>query len=340
MPPSRLLIRLGSMGDVVLTTAAANALRDRHGDHSVDVLVKEEWAPLWENHPAVHEVLPWPRHERGIPGILAWAKRLRARRYAEVIDLQSSPRSRMVGVLAGWSGIRRPERHGTRRRLLARFKRWGPPVDFQVRRTFVEAAVAGGEGLPSLHPGPETIGRAEVLVPRPGVVGLVPGARHRTKRWPLDRFVEVGRRLGSTVDDPLPVFFGPDEDSLLEMWKTFWPVDGTWTPIMEPLTVVAACMARMRTIVSNDTGLMHVAAAVGTPVVAIFGPTVRSFGFFPAGDGHRLLEVPELTCRPCNIHGGSHCPKGHFRCMLDLNPDLVLAAMARPDPEPLSTRTS
>ena len=194
MPASRLLIRLGSMGDVVLATAAANALRARHGDHSVDVLVKEEWASLWENHPAVHEVLPWPPHERGVSGVRVWAKRLRSRHYEDVIDLQSSPRSRMLGTLAGWSGVRRPKRHGARRRLLTRFKRWGPPAGFQVGLSFVEAAVPGGEGIPSLHPGPERVARAEHLVPRSGGVGLVPGARHLTKRWPLERFIEVGRR--------------------------------------------------------------------------------------------------------------------------------------------------
>ena len=122
------------------------------------------------------------------------------------------------------------------------------------------------------------------------------------------------------------------------MWKTFWAPDGTWTPIREPLPVVAACMARTRAILSNDTGLMHVAAAVGTPVVSVFGPTVREFGFFPVGDGHRVLEMPDLACRPCNIHGGSHCPKGHFRCMLGVSPDRVLAEVAHPDTEPPSTR--
>jgi heptosyltransferase-2 len=72
-------------------------------------------------------------------------------------------------------------------------------------------------------------------------------------------------------------------------------------------------------LVSNDTGLMHAATAMGTPVIALFGPTVRQFGFAPTGAEDRILEVDNLSCRPCSLHGGSRCPRGHFRCMLGLD---------------------
>ena len=75
---------------------------------------------------------------------------------------------------------------------------------------------------------------------------------------------------------------------------------------------------------------MHLAAAVGTPVVALFGPTVAEFGFVPAGPGHTVLER-RLDCRPCSVHGGPRCPLGHFRCMKETAPEEVLAALDRLD---------
>jgi heptosyltransferase-2 len=339
MKEPRLLIRLGSMGDVVLATGAANAGRAVWGDGCLDVLVKEEWASLWENHPAVHEIHVWSKEDRNLSGLRRWSRRLREKQYLEVVDLQASLRTRLLAGLAGWSKVRRPRRHNIRRRLLLATRRWGPPGDFRTLDTYVEAAVPGAAAVPSLHPREAVRSRAREVVPEAGVAGLIPGARHVTKRWPLERFVEVGRGRAERSPGPVPVFFGPDEDALLNAWRALWPGDGTWIAVREPLAVVVACLERLSAVVTNDTGLMHVAAAVGTPVVSMFGPTTRQFGFFPAGEGHRVLEVDNLSCRPCTLHGGPHCPKGHFRCMLGIDPAQVAAALATvPGEEPLRTQ--
>jgi len=311
----RLLIRLGSMGDVILATAAANALRARWGDGSVDVLVKEEWAPLWRNHPAVGQILVWNRRQPF--GLWTWSRVLKEKAYTEVIDLQSSPRTRTLLQLAGIRRVRRPQRYDMRRRMLVRWHRFGPPAEYRVLDSFVAATGANAVAPPSLHPGIEARAKAGRFVPSNRLlIGLAPGARHATKRWPVSRFVDLGRKLVALGNRPLPVFFGPDEDGLVAVWRTRWPGDGTWTPIREDLETTAACLARLGGLVSNDTGLMHAAAAMGTPVIAFFGPTVQQFGFAPWGTTHRILEVDKLSCRPCTLHGGSRCPKGHFQCML------------------------
>jgi len=77
--------------------------------------------------------------------------------------------------------------------------------------------------------------------------------------------------------------------------------------------------------VTNDSGPMHLAAAAGVPVVAIFGATTRELGFFPYGPGHRVIEA-DLACRPCGLHGARECPEGHFLCMRLLTVDQVYAA--------------
>ena len=85
----------------------------------------------------------------------------------------------------------------------------------------------------------------------------------------------------------------------------------------------AALAARCASFVSNDTGMGHVAAAMGTPVVAIFGPTVPAFGFKPHGADHQIVET-SLSCRPCSSHGGNKCPIGTHDCMRNISVNQVM----------------
>jgi heptosyltransferase-2 len=81
-------------------------------------------------------------------------------------------------------------------------------------------------------------------------------------------------------------------------------------------------------LVTNDSAPLHLATAVGTPVVAVFGPTVPAFGFGPRGARDRVVEHPALACRPCSAHGPQVCPLGHHRCMQELSVESVAAAVA------------
>ena len=84
---------------------------------------------------------------------------------------------------------------------------------------------------------------------------------------------------------------------------------------------------RSEVLISGDTGVMHMATGVGTPVVALFGPTVRQFGFFPYRSASSVVEL-QLPCRPCSAHGSRRCPLGHHHCMRQIVPDLVFPALA------------
>jgi heptosyltransferase II len=89
-----------------------------------------------------------------------------------------------------------------------------------------------------------------------------------------------------------------------------------------------ALLEHARVLISGDTGVMHMATGVGTPVVALFGPTVRAFGFFPYGQAAEVLETT-LPCRPCSAMGGAVCPQGHHRCMKEITPASVFDALRR-----------
>ena len=94
------------------------------------------------------------------------------------------------------------------------------------------------------------------------------------------------------------------------------------------LQETGACLARAAVVVSGDTGVMHMATGVGTPVVALFGPTVEPFGFFPYTRRAAVLER-DLGCRPCSAMGTERCPLGHHRCLEEILPDEVAAAVQR-----------
>jgi heptosyltransferase-2 len=88
-------------------------------------------------------------------------------------------------------------------------------------------------------------------------------------------------------------------------------------------------LERARLLVTNDSAPLHLASAVGTPVVAVFGPTVPAFGFGPRGAHDAIVEHPALACRPCSSHGPQTCPLGHHRCMRELSVQSVLDATRR-----------
>jgi heptosyltransferase-2 len=94
------------------------------------------------------------------------------------------------------------------------------------------------------------------------------------------------------------------------------------------LRASAALIARASVLVTNDSAPLHLATAVGTPVVALFGPTVPTFGFGPRGARDRVVEHAALPCRPCSAHGPATCPLGHHRCMRELSVESVVAAVA------------
>src|SRR5207253_5692790 len=99
------------------------------------------------------------------------------------------------------------------------------------------------------------------------------------------------------------------------------------------LTETAHSISKCSVAITNDSGLMHVAEAVGTPVVSIFGPTVKQFGFTPRSEKSIVLEVEGLYCRPCTAIGLDHCPEKHFRCMQEISTHVVLEKILFPDIE-------
>ncbi|MBE6421328.1 MAG: lipopolysaccharide heptosyltransferase II [Elusimicrobiaceae bacterium] len=154
------------------------------------------------------------------------------------------------------------------------------------------------------------------------LVGIHAGSAWPTKCWPMDYFVKLISRLQTEMGVKVVLVGGGKKDADLGE-KICQLSEGHAANLCgkTSLSDLMALMEHFKLFITNDSGPMHIATAFDVPTLAIFGPTTRELGFFPYGEGHRVLEVENLPCRPCALHGGKKCPLGHFKCMRDILPE-------------------
>jgi heptosyltransferase-2 len=315
-----LVVQTAFLGDVVLTTPLLAALA--LGDGPLDVVTTPAAAPLLETHPAVRRVIPYDKRgaERGWRGLRALAERLQAERYGVAYLPHRSLRSAALAWLA-----RIPRRVGYRDgwRWFYTESRSRPVAGHEIDRLLALAGQAPSTAtLPSLTLTAEDRAAAErwlrqkmVTVP---FVALAPGSIWGSKRWP--HFPELARRLTGRAG---LVVVGSREDAPLAD-----PMGGAANACGAlTLRQSVALIERASVLVTNDSAPLHFAQAVGTPTVAIFGPTIPAFGFGPRGRSDRTVGVDGLACRPCSPHGPPRCPLGHHSCMQALAVEEVVRAI-------------
>lgn len=154
----------------------------------------------------------------------------------------------------------------------------------------------------------------------PGFVALAPGSIWGTKRWPY--YAELAKLL----DRPVVVIGGPEDAALAAAITAAAPKARSAVGQLS-LRQSAALIQQAALLVTNDSAPLHLATAVGTPILAIFGPTVPAFGYGPIRPGDRVAELT-MDCRPCSLHGPQVCPLGHHKCMRDQSPEQVHLTVA------------
>ncbi len=321
------MVRFSSLGDVLLTTPLIRALRARHPAATISALTKHGWAPLLSANPHLDEVIAVSPGQSLVP----LARALRTARFSHLLDLHGSVRIRVLRLLVpgAWNGFDARRRA---RLTLVRKHRNIYRDRVPVAERYFEAAhdldVVPDGGPAELFISPAAEARAEAWLARSGLdldrpcVALAPGAAHATKQWPIRYWQQLaadlaGRNLGVLV-------VGGTADKPLAGAIVAAAYHGIASAAGElDLQASGALLRRTRAVVSGDTGPMHLATAVGAPVIALFGPTVEEFGFFPYRAAAEVLQR-DLPCRPCSTKGGPRCPLGHHRCLEDLAPSEVL----------------
>jgi len=328
-PGRILIIRFGAIGDVVLTTALIRQIRVAFPQAGIEYLVKSRHAGLLANNPALTRIWTF---ESGL--FVPLLRTLCARRYDGIVDLQSSLRSRIFAFLIPARRKVRVRIGRLRRLIFVRFRRDGCRTVRDVPDKYLEAVRSWGvtddDGGLEIHPGEGAEAVLSGLLESSGVspgqklLVLAPGAGRATKRWPPERFAETGAYFRGKGFAVILVGAG-DDTGVCHETEARYP--HLFVNLCGRLRIeeTAALLTRSTLLITNDTGVMHIAAAVECPVVAIFGPTTRHFGFFPFRASHVVVER-DMDCRPCSFHGTSRCPENHFGCMRGIDAGRVIRA--------------
>jgi heptosyltransferase-2 len=351
-PEKILLIRLSAIGDILLATPLLRALRQKHPQAKLDFVVKADFAEVLRHHPEIdhlYELNP----AGGWPELQSLGKRLQHEHYDVVLDIHKNFRSRYLVHAAKPQKILRHRKHLVRRWLFVKakinFMREIPPI---YQRYLAAAAPLGIRAAPAVDSGrrlelfwsasdeqeAERALAEKNWQPDVPLIGLAPGAGYFTKRWPPEYFGELAAQflrsgnqvviLGGQQDLGLAKIVAKRVESApnlsAELRARLIDLTGALS-----LLASAAVIKRCRLLIANDSGLMHLAEAVGAPLIAIFGSTTRELGFFPQLATSCAVENPNLACRPCSHLGYRQCPRGHFRCMREILPAEVLTTANR-----------
>jgi lipopolysaccharide heptosyltransferase II len=340
-PKKILVIRFSSLGDIILATPLLRVLHIRFPSSRIDFVVRKEYAELIRNNRNLSHLYEFDART-GMTGLHKLRHQLRAEHYDLVIDIHNSLRSRYLRWMLGVNKVVVFSKHLFARTILIRFKKNFYHRVISVADRYIEPVQQfgienDGQGLELAIP--EEI-RAQTAVKMKSMeiqtgkrmIGFCPSAKHATKCWPQDRFKELGVKLSKELNATILLFGGMQDKekcSAIAQGINLSGGEGSARDLSGELSILesAVAMEACDLIVTNDTGLMHVASAMKKKVVAIFGPTVREFGFFPVGKDQVVLERLNLSCRPCSHIGGTSCPEGHFRCMNEIQVEEVIRSI-------------
>ncbi len=339
VPDPVLIVQTAFLGDVILTLPVAQVLRRNEPDLRIDMMVVPRTAGAITGHPDLRRTLVYDKRgaDSGVGGFLRIVREVKRGGYGCAIIPHRSLRS---ALLARAAGI--PVRVGfdasAGRMLFTRTVSYEKDIHEIDRNLRLLEGIGLGRSArvaPLIAPGEASKTAVAGFLSGSGgargrrIVAIAPGTLWNTKRWPGERYAAVADglvKLGYLV-----VLIGGPEDLALCGSIAGGAVGGAG--------ILNACgrfdvrgsaelIRQSVLLICNDSAPLHLATAVGTPVLAIFGATIPGFGFGPIGVRDTVMETGGLSCRPCSIHGGDRCPIGTFECMLRITPQMVLDEVA------------
>lgn len=321
------VIQTAFPGDVILATPVFEALKHRYPDCGITAIIRPESYLLIANNPFLDEIIKFDKYgeDKGLRGLLRISRQIKDCDWAIII--QRYLRSALLAYLAKANKRTGFDISGSR--ILYNDSIPYDRNKHEVRRCLDLIGENNYDKYrPRIFTDDKTRQIADNLLHENGVkkdfAVVAPGSVWGTKRYPYySKLIE----LISEALDLETVLLGGGADSELvtniESESTAGPVNLVGKT---DFLVSAEIISRARIVFSNDSAPAHIAAAMDTPVVAVFGPTVPEFGFSPYNEIAKVVDIGELYCRPCSTHGTRTCPQKHFRCMKELPPEKIIEA--------------
>ena len=323
-----LIIHTAFIGDIVLSTPLLKRVKEMYPEAKITYVTTPVGATILRNNPHITEIIEYDKrgNHSGIKGLLALGRRLRYENFNMVLTPHRYLRSSILSWLT-----RSPKRIGYD--IASGALLFTDKIKYDKTKHEVEKLLSFLGDVPKnprenypieLYPSKKEKEAVDKIwednsLSSEKVIAIAPGSKWFTKKWPLEYFNKVIELL---VKDGIKVIVIGGKDELflnVVNHKNIIDLRGKTT-----LLELAEVLKRVKVVLTNDSSPIHIASAfANTKIIAIFGPTVKEFGFFPWSENSKVLEINGLTCRPCAIHGGDKCPKGHFKCMLEIKPEQV-----------------
>ena len=309
-----LLIRFSSIGDIVLTSPVIRCLKNQIKDSEIHFLTKKDFVSILENNPNIDKV---HSIEKNINEIIS---QLLQENFDFVVDLHNNIRTYLVK-----KKLKKPSssfrKLNIQKWILVNFKRTFLPDIHIVDRYFKTVELLGvkndHEGLDFFINDKDKIKKSQLPeTHRNGFIGFVIGGKHSTKMLPEEKIISLCKK----IDKPIILLGGPEDfekgESIRQNFgDKVYNACGKYS-----INQSASLISQAEKIITNDTGLMHIAAAFKKKIVSVWGNTVPAFGMYPylpeaLKENSLIVEVGNLHCRPCSKIGFKECPKNHFKCM-------------------------
>jgi heptosyltransferase-2 len=325
-----LVIRLSSLGDVILTTPLLKVLKQNYPQSKIDYLVKHEYSDVLKNNPNTDNLITCD-DDINFSGLTKLKKQIKSNKYDLIIDAHNNLRTFYLQLFLNSKKIKF-KKFSIRKFLLVRFKinlmKDFPSVSQRYCEILKPLGISAPAVLHEIFPDESSKQKVDLLFKELNlskdkkIICIIPSSKHFTKTYPEEKYCELINKFDAARYSF--ILIGKETDKI-NIDKIKSKTGSNVYDLCDKLNVLetAELMKNCWLVISGDTGPMHIAEAVNAPLIMLAGSSVKEFGFYPKNKNSIVLENNTLKCRPCSHIGKSSCPEGHFKCMSEIKPDQI-----------------
>ena len=332
-----LVIRLSSLGDVILTLPFIKVIKEIFPDSEINYITKASYSEIIKFTPLIKKLIIVD-DELNFKGLKELRKKLSNEKYDLVIDLHNNLRTFYIKLfLRGHARVISFKKFSIRKFLLVKFKinlmKDLPPIYVRYIQTLLKIPGISSDisriGLTQdLYTDSQSKQNLEKILNENNIpidkqlICIIPGSKHFTKTYPAENYVELIRKFDKTKYSIILIGKGNDK-VIIDSVKS--KCDNNVYDFCNNLSLIelAELVKKCSIVIGGDTGPIHIAESLNIPLLMIVGSSVREFGFYTQSKGAIVLENKNLKCRPCSHVGRDKCPKGHFKCMKEITSEMV-----------------